>query len=129
MRLESLFEMYTAYVLDAKSRRELSKHFPPKYPEFVGHHATVKFGVPKDAPKPRPADVEVVGYADDGEGLEALVVAVNGSTQRPDGSVYHITWSLDRSMGRKPVHSNALVQSGYEPTDNIPIKTTGEVLR
>lgn len=129
MKLENLFEMYTAYVLDAKSRRELSKHFPPKYPETVGHHVTMKFGVSKDAPKPRPAKLEVVGYVDDGEGLEALVVAVNGKVNRPDGSLYHITWSLDRSLGRKPVHSNALVQAGYDPTDNIPITTTGELLR
>lgn len=129
MKLENLFEMYTAHVLDSKSRRELAKRFPPKYPELLGHHTTVKFGVPKDAPKPRPAKVEVVGYADDGEGLEALVVAVDGKVNRPDGSLYHITWSLDRSLGRKPVHSNKLVQSGYEPVDNIPITTTPEVLR
>jgi len=129
MKLENLFEMYTAYVLDKKSRRELAKQFPPKYPEFVGHHTTIKFGVPKDAPKPKPADVKVVGYADDGEGLEALVVAVNGSVDRPDGSVYHITWSLDRSLGRKPVQSNALVQNGYESVKPIHIKTTPEVLR
>lgn len=129
MKLENLFEMYTAYVLDGKSRRELVKRFPPKYPELIGHHATVKFGVPKDAPKPRPAKLEVVGYADDGEGLEALVVAVNGKVHRPDGSLYHITWSLDRSKGRKPVQSNTLVQAGYDPIDSIPITTTGEVLR
>ena len=83
MRLENLFEMYTAYVLDNKSRRELSKHFPPKYPETVGHHVTVKFGVSKDAPIPRPAQLKVVGYADDGEGLEALVVSVDGKVNRP----------------------------------------------
>jgi len=129
MKLEQLFEMYTAYVLDNKSRRELAKVFPPKYPEFIGHHTTVKFGVPKDAPKPRPADLQVVGYADDGEGLEALVVTVNGKTQRPDGSTYHITWSLDRSLGRKPVQSNALVQGGYESVQPVPITTTPELLR
>jgi len=129
MRLENLFEMYTAYVLDNKSRRELSKHFPPKYPETVGHHVTVKFGVSKDAPIPRPAQLKVVGYADDGEGLEALVVSVDGKVNRPDGSLYHVTWSLDRSKGRKPVHSNQLVQAGYESVPGITINTTGEVLR
>lgn len=129
MKLENLFEMYTAYVLDAKSRRELSKHFPPKYPETVGHHVTVKFGVSKDTPTPRPAELKVVGYADDGEGLEALVVSVDGKTVRPDGGIYHITWSLDRSKGRKPVHSNELVKRGHELDQTYPIKTTGEVLR
>ncbi len=130
MKLENLFEMYTAYVLDIKSRRELAKVFPPKYPEFVGHHITLKFGVPRDAPTPRPAEVKVVGYADDGEGLEALIVEVNGKTVRPDGGLYHITWSLDRSKGRKPVQSNALVkQEGHELDQTYPITTTPEVLR
>jgi hypothetical protein len=129
MKLEKLFEMYTAYVLDDKSRRSLAKVFPPKYPEFVGHHITLKFGVPKDTKKPRPADISIVGYADDGEGLEALVVSVNGKTIRPDGKTYHITWSLDRSKGRKPVQSNALVQQGYQSTGEHPVNTTSEVLR
>ena len=129
MKLENLFEMYTAHVVDSKSRRELAKAFPPKYPEFIGHHVTMKFGVPKDTPKPHPAEIKVIGYADDGEGLEALVVSVNGKVQRPDGSLYHITWSLDRSLGRKPEHSKKLVQSGYESVPQVPIKTTGEVLR
>ena len=130
MKLENLFEMYTAHVLDKKSRRELAKVFPPKYPEFVGHHITLKFGVPKDAPNPRPAIVKVVGYADDGEGLEALVVEVDGKTVRPDGGIYHITWSLDRSKGKKPVHSNELVKrQGHELDETYPITTTPEVLR
>ncbi len=129
MKLVNLFEMYTAYVLDDKSRRELQKRFPPKYPEFLGHHTTVKFGVPVDTPKPHTADLSVIGYADDGEGLEALVVEVNGKSIRSDGSIYHITWSLDRSKGRKPVQSNKLVQAGFEKITPIPIKTTPEVLK
>lgn len=129
MKLENLFEMYTAHVLNPESKRELIERFPPKYPEVVGHHTTVQFGVPKDTQAPDPASLQIVGYADDGEGLEALVVAVDGEVRRSDGSLYHITWSLDRSKGRKPVDSNALVQMGYDPVDNIPIKTTPEVLK
>jgi len=132
MKLENLFEMYTAHVLDKKTRRELAKTFPPKYPEFVGHHVTLKFGVPKDTPIPSSAKVEVVGYADDGEGLEALIVSVNGKKVRPDGGVYHITWSLDRSKGRKPVDSNKLVKQdhlSYELDQAYPIKTTPQLLK
>jgi hypothetical protein len=39
--------------------------------------------------------------------VEALVVELNGSTKRPDGNTYHITWSL--AEGRKPVESNIYV--------------------
>ena len=130
MKVEDLFEMYTALVLDAKSRRELQKKFPPKYPDFIGHHVTLKFGVPKDTPKPRQPDtVEVVGYKDEEKGVEALVVAVNGKTKRPDGSTYHITWSIDRSAGRKPVDSNKMLRDGFENIKSIPIKITPEVLK
>ena len=131
MKLENLFEMYTAYVLNPSAKERLVQLFPPKYPEAVGHHITIQFGVPSNTPTPEPAqNVQVVGYADDGEGLEALVVAVNGKVKRPDGSMYHITWSLDRSKGKKPVQSNALVQKGYERTTApITIGTTPEVLR
>ena len=130
MKLENLFEMYTALVLDKKSRRELAQRFPPKYPDFIGHHVTLKFGVPKDTPKPsQPKKTEVVGYVDDGKGVEALVVAVNGKTERPDGSTYHITWSIDRSAGRKPVDSNKVIKGGFDKIDPIPIKITPDVLK
>ena len=36
----------------------------------------------------------MIGRADDGESLECLVVEIDGTTDRPDGSTYHITWSL-----------------------------------
>jgi hypothetical protein len=35
-----------------------------------------------------------VGRADDGRSLQCLVVEIDGTTDRPDGSTYHITWSL-----------------------------------
>ena len=125
-----LNEMYIAYVLDNKSRKLLASKFPPKYPEFVGHHITLTFGVSPDASLPSNAkNIKVVGYADDGEGLEALVVEVNGKIQRPDGNIYHITWSLDRSKGKKPVQSNNLVKSGYTKVEPISIQTKVEMLK
>ena len=121
-----LREAYIAFELSAESRAELLKHFPPKYPDVIAHHITYAFGVPKDSELPEnPEHVEVVGYADDGKSLEALVVAINGSTERPDGKVYHITWSLDRGQGRKPVQSNDLIaENGFEKVNPIHIKVT-----
>ena len=105
-----LREGYNAYVLDGQSRTKLAQRFPPKYPDWIGHHITVDFGVPKDPSLPYGdvADIKVIGYAED-DGIEALVVAVNGEAERPDGKTYHITWSLDRSKGRKPVDSKKLI--------------------
>lgn len=100
---------YTAYVLDEQSREKLKQKFPPKYKQFIGHHITVQFGVDQNTEPPEPATLKVVGYVDSGDGLEALVVTVNGELRRSDNSMYHITWSLDPDK-YSPKNSNDLLQ-------------------
>lgn len=100
--------MYTAYVLTDEARELLLEKFPPKYSKVIGHHVTVEFGVPEGTELPEEALVRVIGEADTGDGLQALVVSIDGSTRRPDGGTYHITWSLEPDR-YKPVDSNALI--------------------
>ena len=104
--------MYTAYVLSETDRTRLSLVFPPKYEKFIGHHITTEFGVDKNAELPKEdAFITVVGFADNNDGLEALIVSVDGATKRDCGKTYHITWSLDPERF-KPVDSNQLIESG-----------------
>ena len=123
--------MYSAYQLDSNHRTILLKQFLPCYPRVVADHITVCFGG-TDVPLPAPCQkAEVIGMADDGNGLQALIVRVDDCLTRQDGSVYHITWSLDpnkqisseidSNSGQtyKPVHSNALVQRVINP-DGTP---------
>lgn len=125
----NLHEGYIAFAISEQSRQQLATIFEPKYPEWIGHHITHQFGVGKDVEMPELPEVYVVGYADDGTSLEALVVAVNGSTERPDGGTYHITWSLDRDKGRKPVHSNDLIATQrYKKIRPIKIEVTPKLL-
>ena len=51
-----------------------------------------------------------------------MVVSINRTTDRPDGSTYHITWSL--AEGRRARESNAVLkEQGWEKLDRpIPIK-------
>ena len=102
--------MYTAHTLDEESRTMLLLRFTPKYSKVLAHHVTVKFGVPEDTPAPNYADVKLVGYIDSGDGLEALVVSVDGTWIRQDGNIYHITLSLDPDK-YSPKDSNALLSS------------------
>jgi hypothetical protein len=102
---------YIAFEIDNASRSILATRFPPMFSDFIGHHVTYEFGVSYDTPLPSYNSMEVVGYALDNDGLEALVVAIDGSTDRLDGSTYHITWSLDRSAGFKPVDSNRVIRT------------------
>lgn len=128
---ELLLEMYTAYVLTDASREKLKEKFPPKYSKFIGHHVTVDFGVSADSPIPEDANVTVVGKKDSGDGLEALVVSVNNETERPDGSIYHITWSLDPEK-YSPKDSNTMFKNDYNRyTISLPIQieTTPSLLK
>lgn len=104
--------MYTAYVITDESQKKLEEKFPPKYSKFIGHHVTVDFGVSKDAVIPEEANLKILGRRDSADGIEALVLSVNGETQRPDGGIYHITWSLEPDK-YSPKDSNALLKEAY----------------
>ncbi len=91
--------------IDPRDREALLRRFLPTYARTVADHVT--FGRGRNLQLPDIEIAEVVGRADDGKGVEALVVALGGSTDRPTGGTYHITWSLE--PGRKPVESNDVI--------------------
>ena len=110
--------MYSGYKLTDKSKRRLEILYPPTYSTFIGDHITKIFGVSKDHPLPeQPNDVKVIGYYCK-DGLEFFTVAVDNAVDRPKGGQYHLTWSIDKSMNVKPVHSNDHVD---EATNVYPI--------
>src|SRR4051794_7980117 len=80
--------------LDRAQRRELLQQFPPRYADAIADHVTLQSKASAVAPLPEETMGEIVGRADDGRGVEAMVVSIGGGTDRPDGSSYHITWSL-----------------------------------
>jgi hypothetical protein len=108
--------------LDRSDRERLLGRFRPSYADTVADHVTL--GRAGTAPEPWAAQADIVGRADDGDGVEALVVRMDGTTDRPDGSTYHITWSLDRSKGRKAQESNDVLRArGWTPLAGpIPIR-------
>jgi len=97
----------TGWKLDPAQRAELLAQFPPRYAEVVADHVTLESEVPPGAPLPPAVRAEIVGRADDGAGVEALVVRLDGATGRPDGSTFHLTWSL--APGREAKESNAVI--------------------
>ena len=102
--------------LDREQRAELLQQFPPVYPNVDADHVTLKVRTSPDAALPGETVGEIVGRTDDGEGVEALVVRIDGTTDRPDGSTYHITWSL--SPGRKARESNDVIRTrGWTPVE------------
>src|SRR3954465_6284801 len=106
---------------DREQRAELLLQFPPRYVNADADHVTFK-RAPGGAPLPGAAEAEIVGRADDGVGVEAMVVRLNGTTDRPDGSTWHITWSL--ADGRDANESNAVIaERGWTELD-LPMPIT-----
>ena len=99
----------TGWKLDAQDRERLLERFKPVFPDVVADHVTLRTGTNAGTPLPREKGGEVVGEIDDGAGVQALVVMIGGTTDRSDSSTYHITWSLDRARGRRPVESNDVI--------------------
>ena len=95
------------WLVPAEERACLLEQFPPAYERTVADHVTLKAGVLEDAPPPPPVEAEIIGVADDGEGVQALVVRIDGSTDRPGGGTWHITWSLGPM--RKARESNDVI--------------------
>jgi hypothetical protein len=93
--------------LDRQQRGELLERFPGRFRNIVADHVTLAAKSAADAPLPEEAEGRIVGRADDGKGVEAMIVAIGGTTDRPDGSTYHITWSLEN--GRKARESNDML--------------------
>ena len=95
--------------LDREQRKELLQQFPPKFRNVVADHVTLAARASRDAPLPEETEGRIVGRVDDGRGVEAMVVSIGGTTDRPDGSTYHITWSVED--GRKAKESNDVLAS------------------
>jgi len=105
----------TGWKLRRDERDVLLQRFPPKYDNAVADHVTLQVGATPQTPLPRePQSARIVGRADDGRSLECLVVELDGTTDRPDGSTYHITWSL--GPARRARESNDVLRDrGWEP--------------
>jgi hypothetical protein len=106
----------TGWKLPRDERERLLLRFPPKYENVVADHVTLRTGATPQTPLPRKPQAFIVGRADDGKSLECLVVELDDTTDRPDGSTYHVTWSL--GPRRKARESNdVLKDQGWEPID------------
>lgn len=107
-----MMKQIAGWSLDPRDRRALLREFRPAYTDVVADHVTCGASVKRD---PEDVDAEIVGAVDDGKGVQALIVEIDGTTHRPDGGTYHITWSIESKRGRKPVHSNdAIAHLGWQ---------------
>lgn len=113
--------MYTGYLLSENDRNKLASLFPPKNPTWLGHHITETFGVDANHPPPKkPSSVMLIEYLEE-DGIEGFLASVDGTVNRPSGGKYHLTWSIDKGKGRKPVDTNNIVDQGKKLSKPIPL--------
>lgn len=105
--------------LDRNQRTELLQQFPARYRNVDADHVTLSIRSSRSAPLPEETHGEIVGRVDDGRGVEAMVVRIDGTTDRPDGSTYHITWSLED--GRKAKESNDVLREQKWEEFDLPM--------
>ena len=121
---------YSCWLLSDHSRDVLLDTFPPEFPDVIAHHVTVKN---PSTIAPDPASITVVGQIVDPTGVQVLIVEVkvNDEVVTRDDTVFHLTWSIDRSKGKKPFSSvdtiKRLYDDGFTPHDPIAIETTPAV--
>ena len=114
--------MVIGWKLDREQRKELLQQFPPRFKNVIADHVTLKARAAAEAPLPGEQHGEIVGRVTDDKGVEAMVVRIGGTTDRPGGGTYHITWSLED--GRRAKESNDVIAaSGWEPIElPMPVK-------
>lgn len=117
----------TGWKLSRDDRDMLLERFPPRYENVVADHVTLRTGATPETPLPRKPEARIVGRADDGRSLECMVVELDGTTDRPDGSTYHITWSL--GPARKARESNEVLRDHGWNSLPAPIDVTLEPAR
>lgn len=83
------------------------QNIPPVNETFVFHHVTFRYPDANPAPTLE-TPPRVVAWANH-DGVQALVVEVDGSVERPDGEIWHITYSL--APGRKAYESKAMLKT------------------
>ena len=109
--------------LPRDEREALLERFPPRYEDVdrrpcdPASRARRRDAAAARSPRPGSSAAPTTATAS-----KAMVVELDGTTDRPDGSTYHITWSL--GPGRKARESNDVLRDrGWDHLDApIPVE-------
>lgn len=73
----------SGWKLDVRDRAALIDRVLPIWADVIADHVTLEADVGEESDPPAKVNGQIVGQADDGRGVQALVVATDGSTRRP----------------------------------------------
>lgn len=102
---------YEAFVLTPSARNAVLQRVTPAHQDVICHHITHRFS--SSATLEGGTYVwEAFARSTDGFADAILVRCTSHPVQRPDNRQYHVTISVDRGNGGKPVMSNGAIAKG-----------------
>jgi len=121
---------YTAYLIPEKERNKILSLFSPSFEKLILHHITHEFDVYSGKQIPDCRKAKITGYVkyvdENNKGIEIFIVSVCGKSRRPDGNLYHITFSLSESK-YKPFMSNRFINSSEYDKEYKKLKKPLEI--
>ncbi len=112
--------LYLGVFLTAEARQHLLSCFPPTYPEVHADHMTIIFKPDElsvqNSPIGKKVRLRVLGHA---QNDRVQAIAVEGVLSKNNHA--HITVSVDKAKGGKPVDSNRMLDQAFsENTLTVP---------
>jgi hypothetical protein len=104
---------YLAIILPEHVKERVLKLQPPSFEVVLAHHITIQYDISKldedelDQWLTDSNSLVAVGYAEN-DRIQAIVVAVGGIIERPDGRIFHVT--VSHARGAAPRDSNELLE-------------------
>lgn len=106
--------------LRASERLSLLELLPVQFDDIIADHITYSSGNDFANLLPELRTAFIIGHSSDNLGVQAMIIKINESIFRPDGKIFHITWSLDLSSNRRPAESNhVIMENGWNRFESI----------
>ena len=106
------------WMIEPRDLQRMKILLPPKYVPVSSPHCTLCLGGRNSSALPGQEIGKIYGKVDDDKGVEALLISIGERKVRPDGGIFHITWSL--AEGRKPRESNDVIYLSLpEPLEEL----------
>jgi hypothetical protein len=120
--------MYYGFELSETIRNKILNEFPAKFDDVICHHVTLQMGNNTSSfEEGEKYFLRVISELVTDK-IQCAVVSINDETDRPSGGYYHVTISIDRANGAKPVQSNNVISawkndkaSAKEKNPTLPI--------
>jgi hypothetical protein len=109
--------MYSGWELELSERRKIYAAIKPVYNDVYPHYLVHQFNATEP---PTATSGTVIGWWDKDEGEQLVIFQIDGALNRPDGSLYRLSWSRDHTkLGvRKPLQSWVVPDlSGWQRLD------------